>query len=143
MANVYGVNYTKELAGIYPKDFLGPEWKGKVKVLTESYTCAALASGQTIGVGKLKKDSVFLDAIVSNAALGTSTTLSLGDASDAVRFMAATSTSSAGTQRILSTAAANKGIGYKYTADTEIILTVGGAAATGIIQVAIFYADAS
>jgi len=137
MANVNGVNYTKELAGILPKDFLGAEWRGRVKCLVERYTAAALAIGQTIGVGKLKANQVFLDAKVVNAALGASSTLQMGDSGDDDRYMAAFSTVSAGCNRIC----AQAGAGYKPTTDTEIFLTVAGGAITGQIDVVIFYAD--
>ena len=143
MANVNTVNYAKELAGTMPKDFRGAEWRGKVKVLVDTYTAAALAIAQTIGVGKLRKDSLLVDALINFVALGASSTLSLGDAGSATKYMAAFATSSAGNARLINSPTATQGIGVKMTADTELILTVAGGTITGLIQTAIFYADQS
>ena len=143
MANVNTVNYAKELAGTMPKDFMGAEWRGKVKVLFDTYTAAALAIAQTIGVGKLRKDSLLVDALINFVALGASSTLSLGDAGSATKYMAAFATSSAGNARLINSPTATQGIGVKMTADTELILTVAGGTITGLIQTAIFYADQS
>lgn len=130
MANVYGVKYTLELAGIKSSDHLGVERSGKERFLLDTYEASALAIGQTIGIGKLKAGEVLLDAAITVDALGASSTLSLGDAGSATRYMAAFSTVSAGCNRIM----AAGGVGYKVTADTELILTVAGGAITGTVK---------
>ena len=134
----YGTNYTKALSPA-PASFMGAEWDGRVVVQTDTFTFASHATGTEVVVGVLKKGEVFLGAEIENAALGSGVTLQLGDAGDDDRYLAAASAASAGTIRARR-AGTNLGMHYKATADTPIILTTGGAAATGAVYTTIFKA---
>ena len=132
-----GSNYTKFAAPV-PATYLGAEWNGKVRATYDTYTFASEAIGTTVNVGVLKPGEVFLGAILTNAALGASTTLQLGDAGNTSRYIVATSTSSAGSI----TACAQTGIGYKNstTADIPLYITTAGGTATGQFSIVIFKA---
>lgn len=103
-------------------------WDGAVRVHHDSYTTVGEAVNDRIFIGQLPPMGIFLFAQISVEALGAGTTLSLGDAGSATRFMAATSTAAA----VTFTAAAVAGVGYRNTTQTpiDLFLTVGGAALT-------------
>ena len=62
------------------------------------------------------------DIIVHFDALGGSSTVSVGDSGAAARYIAATSTASAG-QMAMSQEGAIDGVGYENTAETDVLLT--------------------
>jgi len=128
-----GANYTK-YAAPSPATFMGAEWDGKVRADYDTYTFASEAIGTLVNVGVLKVGEVFLGAILTNAALGSGTTLQLGDAGDDDRYIVATATSSAGSI----TACAQTGIGYKATAETPLVVKTAGGTATGQFSIVIF-----
>lgn len=99
--------------------------KGVFPIVT-SYTLASVASGDVIEMCKMQAGVTVIGGTLINAALGSSTTISVGDGDSATALLGATSTSSAaGTQLIkLKT----------YAANDTIKLTVGGATATGLVQ---------
>lgn len=99
--------------------------KGVFAIVT-SYTLASVASGDTINMCKMQAGVTVIGGQLINAALGSSTTIAVGDGDATDSLLAATSTASAtGTQlKILKT----------YAANDTIKLTVGGATATGLVQ---------
>lgn len=135
MAQFNGDNYTKYLdpkpANILPHGVKG----GKVRATIDSYTFASTANGSTIAIGHVGTNAFIIGVILSFAALGGSTTISIGDAGSATRYAAATSTSSAG--QLLGFLSA----GYQVTgtSDNVVLLTLGGATATGAVTTAILY----
>jgi len=137
MATVNGTNYAKAADPTPGTNILAAKyWGGKVRVQYDNYTCSSTADGTEINVAKLPKGAVFLFAIISHAALGTGVTLQMGDSGDDDRYLAATSAESAG--QIIATA--QNGVGYEMSSDTTIFVKIGGAAATGLIEVLTFYA---
>ena len=138
MAAVLGVNATK-LATTTGENTVDAGYiKAPQRIMFDSYTCAALANPSTITVGdKLPVGAVIHNIRMVNAALGASTTISIGDSASAARYLAATSTAAAAVVQM----AVQAGFGYKVTGTTDnrIILTLGGAAATGLIVVQIEY----
>ena len=139
MSTVYGTNYTKYRAPS-PDNITDPgELAGKVRVMTDTYEASALAAASTIYMGKpLPVGARILNVILAFDALG-SATISVGDASDADRFIDATDVSSAG---MVDMAEGDNvdGLLYKITAATDdIILTTASAAITGTVKVIIFY----
>lgn len=137
MASVKGANFTNITATPVVKAD-SSEWHGNIRVQYDSYEASSLASGSDISVARLPKGAKVYDVIVHFDALGASSTVSVGDADDADRFITATSTASAG-QMSMSQEGAIAGFGYEAPAETDILLTTGGATITGTIKVAVMY----
>ena len=95
MASVKGVNFTNITATPVVKAD-SSEWHGNIRVQYDSYEASSLASGSDISVARLPKGAKVYDIIVHFDALGSSSTVSVGDADSAARYIAATSTASAG-----------------------------------------------
>ena len=137
MASVKGANFTNITATPIVK-IDSSEWHGNMRVQFDSYEASSLASGSDISVARLPKGAKVYDIIVHFDALGGSSTISVGDADSAARYIAATSTASAG-QMSMSQEGAIAGFGYENTAETDVLLTTGGASITGTIKVAVMY----
>ena len=78
------------------------------------------------------------DIVVHFDALGGSSTISVGDSGAAARYIAATSTASAG-QMAMAQEGAIDGVGYENTAETDVLLTTGGASISGTIKTTVIY----
>ena len=137
MASVKGVNFTNITADPIVNADSG-EWSGKLRVQYDTYEASSLASGSDISVARLPKGAKVYDIVVHFDALGSSSTVKVGDSGDDDRYIAATSTASAG-QMSMSQEGAIAGVGYEQTAETDILLTTGGASITGTIKCAVFY----
>jgi len=141
MAAVIGVNTTKVDAGTSNANWVDQgRIKSSLKVMSETYEAAALASGSTIKVANLPAGAVVQSAVLYFDALGAGVTISLGDSDTAARYTTAIVTTSAGS------AIADKvdGAGYEIgsnAGDTALLLTTGVGAATGTIKVVIFYTN--
>ena len=144
MASVKGVNYTNITADPIVKvdsEVLG----GKMRVSYDNYEASRLASGSDITIGRVPTNATIMDVVLKCDALGGSSTLKVGDASDDDRYLAAVGTWNAAgqTQSMLggSTAAntAMTGLGYRTTASTDIIITTGGATISGSIHCWVMY----
>ena len=136
MASVKGTNFTNITADPVVKIDSG-EWSGKMRVQYDTYEASSLASGSDISVARLPKGAKVYDIVVHFDALG-SATISVGDSGAAARYIAATSVSSAG-QMSMSQEGAIAGVGYENTAETDVLLTTGGASITGTIKVVVMY----
>ena len=137
MASVKGVNFTNITADPVVNADSG-EWSGKLRVQYDTYEASSLASGSDISVARLPKGAKVYDIVVHFDALGGSTTISVGDSGAAARYIAATSTSSAG-QMSMSQEGAIDGVGYENTAETDVLLTTGGGSITGTIKCVVMY----
>ncbi|MDC0531951.1 hypothetical protein OAO03_02020 [Candidatus Pelagibacter ubique] len=144
MASVKGVNYTNITATPIVKsdsEVAG----GKVRVSYDNYEASSLASGSDITIGRVPANATIIDVVLKCDALGGSSTLIVGDAADDNRYLAAVGTWNAAgqTQSMLggSTAAntAMTGLGYRTTAETDIIITTGGATISGSIHCWVMY----
>ena len=91
MASVKGTNFTNITADPIVKIDSG-EWSGKMRVQYDTYEASSLASGSDISVARLPKGAKVYDIVVHFDALGSSTTISVGDSGAAARYIAATST---------------------------------------------------
>lgn len=144
MAIVYGVNKTKMRAGT-PANRLDPGLNdGRVKCSLDTYECDSTASGTVIQLGGLlTKGAVIIDIIVWHDALGGSVTLDVGDAEDDDRYNAAEDASSAGTFHTDLADGANYATDEtdEDNTDRQVLITTGGAAATGTIKIAILYTN--
>jgi hypothetical protein len=134
MSTVYGVNYTKIKAQV-PTIVAASEWGGKVRCQIDEYEAASLANASTISIAKLPKGARWLG--ISKLVfddLGSAVTLACGISGATTKFKAATSVASAGSMDLDAIA----GLGYEFTADTEVILTTAGEQ-TGTIRSEIYY----
>jgi len=139
--DAYGANTTKALAGD-PSSRVEAEWGGRVKVTHETYTFASAADTFTVQVGVLKPGEVYIDGFIHAADLGSATTLTLGDAGDADRYLAATVFT---TDKQVTACRKADGLGYKNSTavDIPLFLTVGVEEASGAVEVVIFKAARS
>ena len=144
MASVKGVNYTNITATPIVKsdsEVAG----GKVRVSYDNYEASSLASGSDITIGRVPANATVIDVVLKCDALGGSSTLIVGDSGDDNRYLAAVGTWNAAgqTQSMLggSTAAntAMTGLGYRTTAETDIIITTGGATISNSIHCWVMY----
>jgi hypothetical protein len=136
MASVKGVNFTKRTAEPVEK-VIASQSHGRLRVQYDSYEASSLASGSDISVAKLPAGAIVYDIVVHFDALG-SATISVGDSADADRYITATSVSSAG-QMSMSQEGAIDGVGYENTAETDVLLTTGGASISGTIKTTVIY----
>ena len=135
MADYLGANATKANAPT-PATLMGAEWGGKLRGYHDTYTFASIGTGKTVQVGVLKPGEVFLTGWIHGADLGSATTLSLGDAGDDDRYLAATVFTTANQ---LTQCAKAEGIGYKNdtTVDIPLLLKTGTEEASGAVEVII------
>ena len=138
MASVKGSNFTKRTASPIEK-VVASENHGRLRVQYDTYEASSLASGSDISVARLPAGAVVYDIIVHFDALG-SATISVGDSGAAARYIAATSVSSAG-QMAMSQEGAIDGVGYENTAETDVLLTTGGASISGTIKTIVIYSN--
>ncbi|MGH8562721.1 MAG: hypothetical protein ACREXW_01020 [Gammaproteobacteria bacterium] len=113
----------------------GGTW-GNLTTQWKTFTLAAAAVADFVKVALIPAGSVVHDARFINAALGASTTVKWGykedgGTTDDAYFLAATATNAAGNNRMASP--------KRFLKDTWIIATVGGAAATGVIEAVVDY----
>ena len=116
-----------------------------MRVSYDNYEASSLASGSDITIGRIPTNATIMDVVLKCDALGGSSTLTVGDSGDADRYLAAVGTWNAAgqTQSMLggSTAAntAMTGLGYRTTAETDIVITTGGATISGSIHCWVMY----
>lgn len=140
MGNVYGTQATKYTTVPWTAIPAG-DVKGKVRCIRDDFTFAGEASGTILYVGPPIPKGARWCAIsyMVNAALGTSVTLKVGHdggaTGDDAKFLAATACSSAGANFLNVIG----GVGYAFTRDARIIVTTGGAAATGKVVIEAYY----
>ena len=151
MATVYSAQRTNTRANPTVKNKAN-ELGGRVRIAHGTYTAASLASGDVIEMFKLPSGARLITGWLANAALGASTTVSVGYAAytssagsavsaAAAGYLAATSTSSAAKTDILATLALGSGTVLDANADgVTVTATLGGATGTGAIEVTILYA---
>jgi hypothetical protein len=122
---------------------------GSLHVHYDTYEAASLASASDITIARLPIGATVHNVILKCDALGGSSTLKVGDASDDDRYMAAVGTwNVAGqSQSMLAGSSAGAaqtpvtGLGYKITSSTtDLVITTGGATITGSIHLWVHYA---
>lgn len=120
---------------------------GKIRVFHDTYEASSLASGSDITIARVPKHATIHDVIVKCDALGSGVTLKVGDSGDDDRFITVVGTwNVAGQSQSMlagsSTGApipAVTGLGYRTENETDILITTGGAAATGTIFAWVMY----
>ena len=141
MASVKGVNYTNITADpIVNVD--SEQLGGKLRVSYDTYEASSLASGSDITIGRVPANATIMDVILKCDALGGSSTLKVGDSGDDDRYLAVVGTWNAAgqTQSMLGGSSAGApttamgGLAYRTTAETDIVITTGGAPISGSIH---------
>ena len=140
MASVKGANITNIDATPIVK-VSSEVFGGKMRVQHDTFEASSLASGSDITIARVPKNATIHDVVLKCDALGSSVTLKVGDADDDDRYIGVTGTwNVAGqTQSMLAGSstgapiAAVTGLGHRTTAETDILITTGGASATGTI----------
>ena len=135
-----GVNKVKYDAGGSGDNYLDSgQYGAEVKCIQDQFEASGITTGSTISVVNMPKGSKIVGCTVAFDALGTSSTIQLGDALDDDRYIAATSSVSAGATSAIRV----DGIGYTIgtTATDEVIkLKVATSASiNGTIKVVILY----
>ena len=146
MASVKSVNITN-LDSVPVVLSSSEEVGGKLRVFYDTYEASSLASGSDITIARIPANATIVDVIVKADALGSGVTLSVGDSASASRYIGVTGTwNVAGqTQSMLSGSstgapvAAVTGLGYRTTASSDILITTGGASASGTIYSWVYY----
>ena len=111
---------------------------GSVRVFKDTYEASSLGAGSDITVARLPKGARVVDIHLKADALGGSVTLAVGDSADPDRYITATAAANAGVISMHNEGAIG-GVGFEQTAETDILITTGGAAATGTIKCMVFY----
>jgi hypothetical protein len=146
MASVKSVNITN-LDSVPVVLSSSEEVGGKLRVFYDTYEASSLASGSDITIARIPANATIHDVIVKADALGSGVTLSVGDSASASRYIGVTGTwNVAGqTQSMLAGSstgapvAAVTGLGYRTTASSDILITTGGATASGTIYSWVYY----
>ena len=146
MASVKGANITNMDATPIVK-VSSENAGGKIRVFHDTYEASSLASGSDITIARIPKNATIHDVIIKCDALGSGVTLKVGDSEDDDRYITVVGTwNVAGQSQSMlagsSTGApvpAVTGLGYRTTAETDIIITTGGAAATNTIFCWVMY----
>jgi len=120
--------------------------KGKLRVIMDTYEAVAIASGTIIEVGEyLPKGARVVEVALMADALGSGVTLIVGDYEDDNRYIEASSTWNSANQIQRLNAIAGRQYEMDETTpgatstDRQIIITTGGAAATGTIKLEVTY----
>lgn len=146
MASVKGANITNmDATPIVKVD--SENAGGKMRVFHDTFEASSLASGSDITIARIPKDATIHDVVLKCDALGSSVTLKVGDSGDDDRYIGATGTWNAAGQTQSMQAgsstgapiAAVTGLGHRTTAETDILITTGGASATGTIFCWVYY----
>ena len=121
MANINSTQYANLFVNKYVTD--ARDIRGRAVPLPFDHTVVSDANGDTVNLTVIPAGCKVVGLDVANSALGAATTLSIGDAGSATRFLAATAVTSAGKNSGLLVAGQN----YEPTSDTIVLATWGGA----------------
>jgi len=151
MATLYSTQKTKWSQNVPSEKIDTNEQSGRMRIAFADVTLASAQIGDVVQMVNLPNGARIIDGYLTTAALGSSTTLSVGNAAyknaagttvalSAAAYFAAASTVTAARNDIFATQA----LGANTVVDANedglpITITVGGGAATGIAQVAIRY----
>jgi hypothetical protein len=151
MATLYSNQKTKWSQTVPSEKIKTNEQHGRIRIAFADITLASAAIADVIELVNLPNGARIIDGYLTNAALGASTTLSVGNAAyknaagtvvaaSATAYLAATSTSSAARTDIFATQA----LGANSVVDANqdglpITATLAGGTASGVVQIAISY----
>ena len=146
MASVKGANLTNMDATPMVK-VSSEEAGGKLRVFHDTYEASSLASGSDITIARVPINATIHDVIIKADALAGSSTLTVGDSDDADRFLGIVGTWNVAGQSQSMLAGSSTGaptppvtgLGYRTTAETDILITTGGATISGTIYSWVIY----
>ena len=146
MASVKGVNITN-LDATPVVLSSSEEVGGKLRVFYDTYEAVSVASGDDITIARIPANATIHDVIIKADALGSGVTLKVGDSGDDDRYLSVVGTwNVAGQSQSMSSGSSTgaattavTGLGYRTTASTDILVTTGGASATGDIYTWVYY----
>ena len=146
MANVKSVNITN-LDAVPTVLASSEEIGGKLRVFYDTYEAAALPFGDTITIARIPANATIHDVILKCDALGSGVTLKVGDSGDDDRYLSVVGTwNVAGQSQSMSSGSSTgapttavTGLGYRTTANTDILITTGVANLTGTIFSWVYY----
>jgi len=146
MASVKGANFTNISASPVVKAS-SENVGGKLRVWHDTYEASSLASGSDISIAKIPAYATIHDVVIKADALGGSSTLIAGDSGDTNRFIdvvgtwnvAGQSQSMLGGSSTGAPVPAVTGLGHRYTSETDVLITTGGATISGTIYSWVFY----
>ena len=146
MASVKGVNITN-LDATPVVLSSSEEVGGKLRVFYDTYEAVSVASGDDITIARIPANATIHDVIIKCDALGSGVTLKVGDSGDDDRYLSVVGTwNVAGQSQSMSSGSSTgaattavTGLGYRTTASTDILVTTGGASATGDIYTWVYY----
>lgn len=130
MSNYYAVEYTNQMA--VPKVQANSLHKASKTFWLDTYEASSTASGSVLYFFTIPAGHAIISGNLLTDALGSSVTLKVGTSASDALFLAATTCNTANLNTALTVPVDN--CGAVLTADTTIIVTVGGAAATGTIK---------
>ena len=146
MATVKGVNRTLADTPEGSNIMDSGVQKGKLRTMMDTYEAAAIASGTIIEVGEyLPKGARVVEVALMADALGSGVTLIVGDYEDTNRYIEESSTWNSNNQVQRLNAIAGRQYEVDETTegatstDRQVIITTGGASATGTIKIEITY----
>ena len=146
MASVKGANITNIDATPMVK-VSSENAGGKLRVFHDTYEASSLASGSDITIARIPINATIHDVIIKADALGGSSTLTVGDSGDADRFLGIVGTWNVAGQSQSMLAGSSTGaptppvtgLGYRTTAETDILITTGGASISNTIYSWVIY----
>ena len=142
MADYKGVNYTKSETPTAPNIMDGREMDAVVKMHTETYEASAVAQNKTMALFKDLTDGLnVVGGIVYFDALGSNSSISIGDSNDADRYLTTTTTTSAGSAIFNAVNGINYKLGTNDGDNTMLLTAVGSGALSGTIKVVLFYTN--
>jgi hypothetical protein len=139
MAAVKGVNSTKYDAGGQGDNAIAQgKINSRVEIWTDSYEASALASGSTIDIAHLPANAKVIRAEISFDALGSGSTLAVGDSNDPDRYITAASSAAVG--NLVSNRVDGQGyvIGTN-SGDSTVQILTAGASITGTIKSTVWF----
>tara|TARA_R100001510_G_C7569234_1_gene146288 strand:- start:275 stop:724 length:450 start_codon:yes stop_codon:yes gene_type:complete len=146
MASVKGANITNmDATPVVKVD--SENAGGKIRVFHDTFEASSLASGSDITIARIPANATIHDVVVKCDALGSGVTLKVGDSGDDDRYITVVGTwNVAGQSQSMlagsstgSPVPAVTGLGYRTTASTDVLITTGGASATGTIFCWVMY----
>ena len=149
MADLYGVNYTKQYVNIPAEKIPAGEQMGRVRVAYDTYTTAGAIGSDIIYLMKIPKGARVLDVRVKHGAHGNSGTLDIGwlasddavESEDTDGFFNELAVNAAGSNGMEVSTVNPVGINKKFAAECQVTVRKG-ATNTGSaseIALAVFY----
>jgi len=147
MAAVYGVNITN-LDATPRVPASSEQVHGVLRVWYDTYEASSVSAADTITMARMPAYSTVHDVVLKCDALAGSSTLIVGDSDDPNRFIEVSGTWNAAgqTQSMLAggsngsaPAVSMNGLAYRYTSETDVYITTGGATINNSIHMWVYY----